>query len=76
MRFVALMLAVVTLGAIGLVSVAPVLAHGGDGGGEIQVSPGYASCTVVVAVANSTIPNTTSCQDLQEGGAKIDQGTR
>lgn len=71
MRFVALMLAVATLGAgIGLVSVAPVQAHGGDGGGEIQVSPGYSSCTVVVTVANSSIPATTSCQDLQEGGGR------
>ena len=71
MRFVALMLAVATLGAgIGLVSVAPVQAHGGDGGGEIQVSPGYASCTVFVTVASSTLPSTTSCQDLQEGGGR------
>ena len=71
MRFVALMLVVATLGAgIGLVSVGPVQAHGGDGGGQIEVSLGYASCTVVVTVASSTVPSTTSCQDLQEGGGR------
>ncbi len=69
MRFVALMLAVATLGVgIGLVSVAPVQAHGGDGGGEITLTPGYSACPVVVNVENAAIPYTTSCQDLIDGG--------
>jgi hypothetical protein len=71
MRFVALMLAMAILGAgLGLVSVAPVQAHGGDGGGAIQVMPGFASCPVVVAELNEAIPSTTSCTDLLEGGGR------
>lgn len=71
MRFVALMLAVAALGAgIALVSVAPVQAHGGAGGGEIQLSPGYASCSVCVTVVDSAISSTTSCQDLEDGGSR------
>jgi hypothetical protein len=68
MRFVALVLAVAILGAgVGLVSVAPVQAHGGNGGGPIEVTPGFASCTVVLNVQNAAIPSATSCQDLMEG---------
>ncbi len=71
MRFVALMLAVATLGAgIGLVSVAPVQAHGGDGGGEISLTPGYSACPVALNVENAAVAFTTSCQDLIDGGGR------
>jgi hypothetical protein len=71
MRFVALMLAVAICGAgVGLVSVAPVQAHGGDGGGQVEVTPGFASCPVIVNVANAATPATTSCTDLVEGAGK------
>ncbi len=69
MRFVALMLAVAILGAgVGLVSVAPVQAHGGDGGGQLEVTAGFPSCTVAVNVENTVTDATTSCQDLLERG--------
>ena len=69
MRFVALMLAVAILGAgVGLVPVAPVQAHGGDGGGAVEVMQGFSSCPVTVNVANAAIPATTSCHDLLESG--------
>jgi len=68
MRFVVPMLAVAILGAgLGLVSVAPVQAHGGDGGGQVQVDAGFATCPVVVKVQNDQIPTATSCQDYVEG---------
>jgi hypothetical protein len=67
MRFVALMLAVAILGAgVGLVSVAPVQAHGGDGGGAIELMAGFPHCPVVLKVLNDATPNTTSCDDLNE----------
>jgi len=69
MRFVSVMLAVAILGAgVGLVSVAPVQAHGGDGGGPIEVMQGFANCPVVVNVENAATPSTTSCHDLIESG--------
>ena len=71
MRFVVLMLAVAILGAgLGLVSVAPVQAHGGDGGGQIAVTQGFSSCPVAVKVQNDQIPATSSCTDWVEGASR------
>lgn len=71
MRFVALILAVAALGAgIGLAAVAPVQAHGGDGGGEVQLTPGYATCPVVVNAENAATPYTAGCPDLMDGGGR------
>jgi hypothetical protein len=65
MRFVALALAIATLGAgVGFVSVAPAQAHGGDGGGPVEIMGGYPSCTVVVNVENTAIASTSTCNDL------------
>lgn len=65
MRFVALALAVAIVGAgLGFVSVAPVQAHGGDGGGPVEVMSGFPSCTVVLNAENTVIPSTSSCNDL------------
>jgi len=69
MRFVALMLAVAMLGAgVGLVSVGTVQAHGGDGGGQVEITSGYPACAVVPTVQASALPYTTSCQDVLDGG--------
>lgn len=67
MRFVVLMLAVAMLGAgIGFVSVGTVQAHGGDGGGQVEITSGYPTCPVAVKVQASALSYMTSCQDLLE----------
>lgn len=65
MRFGALALAVAILGAgVGFISVAPVQAHGGDGGGPVEIMGVFPSCTVVLNVENTAVTSTTSCNDL------------
>ncbi len=69
MRFVGLVLAVAVFGAgVGFVSVGTAQAHGGDGGGAVEVMEGYASCPVVVAVQATVFE--TSCTNLTGGGGK------
>lgn len=54
MRFVALMLAAAALAAgIGFVPVAPVQAHGGDGGGQLEVTLAPDSCKALTADDNA-----------------------
>ncbi len=65
MRFVALMLTVAILGAgVGFVSVVPVQAHGGDGGGPVEFSP---SCTASLNAQSVVAESTSSCPDLLDG---------
>lgn len=66
MRFVALVLAVAMIGGVGLVSVGTAQAHGGDGGGAVEVLQTYATCPVANAVQADA--RGMSCTDLLEGG--------
>ena len=65
MRFVALVLAVAMIGGLGLVTVGTAQAHGGDGGGAIDLLQSYASCPVVNSVQAAALGNT--CTEMLEG---------
>jgi hypothetical protein len=69
MRFVALVLAAVVLGAgVGIVSVGTAQAHGGDGGGAIEVLESYATCPVANTVQASVFA--IGCTNTLDGGAR------
>jgi len=68
MRFVALVLAVVTLGAgVGLVSVGTAQAHGGDGGGAVELMAATNSCPQPVA---NVVIGVLGCTEMLDGGSR------
>jgi hypothetical protein len=68
MRFVALVVAVAMLGAgVGLVSVGTAQAHGGDGGGAVELMAATNSCPTPVANAVIGVLN---CTEMLDGGTR------
>jgi hypothetical protein len=65
MRFVALVLAAAIIGAGVGFSVAPVQAHGGDGGGPVETLSGFPACSAALNAQTSTVDPAT-CGDLIE----------
>ncbi len=69
MRFVALVLAVAVVGTgVGLVSVGTAQAHGGDGGGAVELLQSYATCQVTQVVQAGV--REVACTDLLDGGGR------